>query len=459
MPRPLLISPSLNPIDSFHIPPSRISRSPSSAFLCQSFQPRPHSSHTGGLGHEELAILKEVRLSLLTLLGKLCKLCLPIAQAPDLQEVQKPVLKVSAPSGTATSGSRSAAAKVPQQHGSPHLGAQTADLQSSSNSNITTSPESGNDSRSQHSAAASVGRADTIAKPDQTWPGHRHEAHLQRISEEPRVNLLGDILCASLQPATLAADQQGKEPSCSQTGPFSSSQLSFDIQDEANSRLDTSSLSTVAASAHSSVQLLSSKQPLPQTSHPSVEGHLRIPRLIKSRPSLSAARPGDRPLEASEASPHRSASALQDKSSVAAAISGTPRPAASTPPAQGLHSMQSVFQSCGLQDLQPACSDHGASSAIPAKPSSSDCRPPGMRYSGSNGNLKASMRPAALTTAGRSQSLTDSQAAVIQPKAEGSPTANPQQGVPVYVMLPLDTVRLSIQFQFQFQAGANLLRA
>ncbi|KAK9867944.1 hypothetical protein WJX84_010292 [Apatococcus fuscideae] len=62
------------------------------------------------------------------------------------------------------------------------------------------------------------------------------------------------------------------------------------------------------------------------------------------------------------------------------------------------------------------------------------------------------MRMSALTSAGRSQSLTDTEAIAIQPRAdersEEAPPTSSQQGVPVYVMLPLDTVNSEGVFRY-----------
>ena len=122
--------------------------------------------------------------------------------------------------------------------------------------------------------------------------------------------------------------------------------------------------------------------------------------------------------------------------------------------AQQPGSMHSKFQSSSIQDLQHVvCSETTtttaaaaavAAAAAAAKTACGDGRPPPLRRSSSGSNVKANVpvtRLSTLASAGRSQSLTDSEATTIQPRAEEAGPSSPQQGVPVFVMLPLDTVR------------------
>ena len=310
-----------------------------------------------------------------------------------------------------------------------HSQIQPAALQSASEHHSSTGSSRNLECHSEAPAAAPCDTSDDIEQPFKSWPVHRHEAHLHRISEEPGLNFLADVLCASSRPKSPADHQE--EYTASSCHPLSAT------WSETSLNLEASALGQAAAAAHISSLLAGSRQSLPQHLHlnPDRAGHSEAAGTSRPKqPALAAAT-----CMLNETS--TSNSQLQQTDSPFAAARKANLPAAlGHSPVQGRHSMHGMFQSCSVQDLQPACSEPATTTTMPVKPSSGDGRPPGLRYSSSGGNLKASMRPAALTTAGRSQSLTDSQAAIVQPRAEDSPTSNPQQGVPVYVMLPLDTV-------------------
>lgn len=188
-------------------------------------------------------------------------------------------------------------------------------------------------------------------------------------------------------------------------------------------------------------------QPSQKPAHAARKSLESLPRTPPARPPLVqnsealAAAPGS--------SITRHASARQSQASTAARRLDHHTPALASAQQPGMHRK---LQNSSIQDLQHVVcpemtSAAAAAAAAAAKGPSGDGRPPTLRRSSSGSNVKANVHTApmsGLASAGRSQSLTDTEAINIQPRAEEAVSGSPQQGVPVYVMLPLDTVRLHL---------------